>query len=139
MFDQRIWDLKDQAFEWANEKLVELETARQPYHGTTNHWADIKFAELILKDNIKGGSMITAEKLAYLTSYTADELTRAIQDSGYPEDSFLTAKFLGITNGGQFCYSVQYMPTVEDDEEGLQTCKVFLSYNATHGTVTADY
>jgi hypothetical protein len=77
--------------------------------------------------------MITAETLATLTNFSAAALTRAIRDSGYIEDSFLTARFLGITNGGQFCYQVQY----EDD--GLQLSKVFLSYDPTHGTVIADY
>jgi len=53
MFDQRIWDLKTQACAWAQEKLEELESAGQPYHGSVNHWADIRFAELILQESVQ--------------------------------------------------------------------------------------
>jgi hypothetical protein len=50
MFDQRIWDLKTQACAWAQEKLGELESAGQPYHGSVDHWTDIRLAELIVKE-----------------------------------------------------------------------------------------
>jgi len=53
MFDQRIWDLKTQACAWAQEKLEELESAGQPYHGSVDHWADIRFAELILQESVQ--------------------------------------------------------------------------------------
>jgi hypothetical protein len=53
MFDQRIWDLKTQACAWAQDKLEELESAGQPYHGSVYHWADIRFAELILKEAVQ--------------------------------------------------------------------------------------
>ena len=80
--------------------------------------------------------MITADTLKTLTTFTAPALTRAIRDSGYTLDEFESAKFLGITNGGQFCYSVTY----EDiHEETMVQTKVFLTYNAAFGTVTADY
>jgi hypothetical protein len=78
--------------------------------------------------------MITAEKLATLTQFTAAALTRAIQVSGYKGDSFEGARFLGITNGGQFCYAVTYK---QDGE--LEEGKVFLTYDQAAGTVTADY
>ena len=80
--------------------------------------------------------MITADTLKTLTTFTAPALTRAIRDSGYTQDEFESAKFLGITNGGQFCYSVTY----EDiHEETMDQTKVFLTYNRAFGTVTADY
>lgn len=79
--------------------------------------------------------MITAERLATLTNFTADALTRAIQASGYRDDQFLTARFLGITNGYQFCYQVQFT----DHQQQLQTGKVFLTYDPVHGTAIADY
>jgi hypothetical protein len=78
--------------------------------------------------------MITAEALKTLTSFTAPALSRAIQDAGYKGDKFTGAKFLGITNGGQFCYLCTY--TVEG---GTDSCKVFLTYNPAEGRVTADY
>jgi len=79
--------------------------------------------------------MILAEQLNTLTSFTAPALTRAIHLAGYKGDSFTTAKFLGMTNSGQFCYKVEY----EDEDFGLLEAKVFLNYNPTTGTVAADY
>jgi predicted metalloprotease len=78
--------------------------------------------------------MITADTLKTLTSFTAPALTRAINDTGYKGDVFLSAEFLGITNGGQFCYKVSY------EEHGeLVKGKVFLTYNPAVGKVIADY
>jgi hypothetical protein len=79
--------------------------------------------------------MIVADMLKTLTTFTAPALTRAIRDAGYKNDSFLSAEFVGITNGGQFCYGVSY----EDEDEGLQTTKVFLTYDPTAGRVSIDY
>jgi hypothetical protein len=78
--------------------------------------------------------MITAEKLETLTTFTAAALTRAINLAGYKGDMFTSAKFLGITNGGQFCYWVVFHV-----EGGTDSTKVYLSYNPTDGTVKADY
>jgi hypothetical protein len=78
--------------------------------------------------------MITADKLQTLTTFTAPALTRAINDTGYKGDYFQTAEFLGITNGGQFCYSVTYTEHGE-----LVKGKVFLTYNPAVGKVVADY
>jgi hypothetical protein len=78
--------------------------------------------------------MITADTLKTLTSFTAPALTRAIQDAGYKKDSFSRAEFVGITNGGQFCYDVDY-----DDFGELTRGKVFLTYDPTVGRVSADY
>jgi hypothetical protein len=79
--------------------------------------------------------MITAEKLATLTQFSAAALTRAIRDAGYKEDHFLSARFIGITNGGQFCYQTQY----KDIDGDLALGKVFLTYNQSTGTVKVDY
>jgi hypothetical protein len=78
--------------------------------------------------------MITAEKLETLTTFTAGALTRAINLAGYKGDVFTSAKFLGITNAGQFCYWVVFHV-----EGGTDSTKVFLTYNPTDGTVKADY
>ena len=78
--------------------------------------------------------MITADTLKTLTTFTAPALTRAIHDAGFKKDSFTSAKFVGMTNGNQFCYSVTYR---EHDAE--QTGKVFLSYDPVAGRVSADY
>ena len=79
--------------------------------------------------------MITADKLALLTNFPAVMLTKLIQQAGYPRDKFNTCKFLGITNGGQFCYSATY--TGFEGEE--DTTKVFLTYNQAADQVSADY
>ena len=79
--------------------------------------------------------MITAETLrhcAYLHSMTLEGLLR----KSYPKDQVLRSEFLGITNGGQFCYSVTYY---DDTLEGEVTDKVFLTYDPTAGKVIADY
>jgi hypothetical protein len=80
--------------------------------------------------------MITADTLKTLTSFTPVALARGLAQSGYTGVSFETAEFLGITNGGQFCYKVTYY-----DENGLgeTTDKVFLTYDQTMGSVKVDY
>jgi hypothetical protein len=80
--------------------------------------------------------MITADTLKTLTSFTAPALSRALDVSGYKDCVFNTAEFLGITNGGQFCYKVTY----RDERDGLDAIgKVFLTYNSGAGSVTADF
>jgi hypothetical protein len=79
--------------------------------------------------------MITAERLQTLTTFTPKALAVALAQSGYKGVSFKTAKFLGMTNAGQFCYSVTYHDEMISEEV---TDKVFLTYN-TDGYVTADY
>ena len=78
--------------------------------------------------------MIPEEKLETLTTFTAGALTRAINLAGYKGDMFTSSKFLGITNGGQFCYWVVFHV-----EGGTDSTKVFLTYNPADGTVKADY
>jgi hypothetical protein len=78
--------------------------------------------------------MITPTMLRTLTTFTADALTVAIRTSGYKRDKFTTSKFVGITNGGQFAYKVEF---IEDNKP--QVAKVFLSYDPAAGRVSADY
>lgn len=80
--------------------------------------------------------MITAEKLQTLITFTPEALARALSVSGYKGVSFETAKFLGITNAGQFCYSVSYF---DENLGGEAQDKVFLSYDPSAGSVKADY
>ena len=70
--------------------------------------------------------MITAEKLQQLTTYKCDMLSRATGEN------FTGAKFLGITNGYQFCYLCTF-PV----EGGTDSTKVFITYNPTEGSVIA--
>lgn len=79
--------------------------------------------------------MITAYKINKLGSLGTAQLTQAIQRNGYPNDTFLDSKFLGITNGKQFAYEVLYFDTAED-----QDCytKIFVDLNDSEEAV-ADY
>lgn len=78
--------------------------------------------------------MITADTLKTLTSFTAPALQRALgkKATGY---DFKGATFLGITNGGQFCYSVVYG---SEDFEGTDSTKVYLTYDQVEGAVSVD-
>jgi hypothetical protein len=78
--------------------------------------------------------MITADKLALLTNFPAVMLTVAARDAGYAGPEFTSCKFLGITNGGQFCYTVVYHV-----KGGTDSTKIFLTYDPTTDTVFADY
>jgi len=78
--------------------------------------------------------MITADTLEVLTSYSPQYLTKAAQNAGYNGPVFTSCKFLGITNGGQFCYKAVF-PV----KGGTDSTKVFLSYDHTEDRVIADY
>lgn len=78
--------------------------------------------------------MITAEKLTLLSSLGTNMLTTVLGNSGYKDCKFKSAKFLGLTNGKQFCYSVTFR---EDDMD--QTGKVFVSYDSVNDSITADF
>jgi hypothetical protein len=75
--------------------------------------------------------MITPDKLKELTSYVAPQLTKLAKDAGYKGPAFSSCKFLGITNGGQFCYMAVFLC-----EGGTDSTKVFLTHTA--GRVIAD-
>ena len=76
--------------------------------------------------------MITPDKLKELISYNAPTLTRLAKESGYPGPAFSSCKFLGITNGGQFCYQAVFLV-----QGGTDSTKVFLTHVG--GRVTVDY
>ena len=77
--------------------------------------------------------MITADTLEVLTDFGPLYLTRAAQDAGYRGPNFTACKFLGITNGGQFCYTAVF-PV----KGGTDSTKVFLSYDHDEDRVIAD-
>ena len=78
--------------------------------------------------------MITADKLETLTTFTAAALQRAVGKAAKGVE-FTGSKFLGITTGGQFCYSVVFRC---DSFEGTDSTKVYLTYDPAEGRVTAD-
>jgi hypothetical protein len=71
--------------------------------------------------------VITADKLALLTNMPSAMLEQALPVKGRPR--LQSARFLGITNGHEFCYSVV-------DTDGGQG-KVFLRYDPTADRVSA--
>ena len=75
--------------------------------------------------------MITADKLKTLSTFTTEALHRALGKAAR-DYTFTGSKFLGLTNGGQFCYHV-----VHEVKGGSDSVKVFLSYDITEGRVTA--
>ena len=59
--------------------------------------------------------MITAQELRRLSELTASKLSALLG----PKTSFESAEFLGLTNGGQFCYKVVV--------DGGELAKVFVT------------
>lgn len=78
--------------------------------------------------------MLTAEKLTILTTCGPTMLAQILGASGYKDAKFKTARFLGMTNGGQFCYTVTYK-----GDEGDETGKVFVTYDHANDTMLADF
>jgi hypothetical protein len=70
--------------------------------------------------------MITAEKLALLTKMPTFMLENSLPEKARVR--IYTARFLGITNGGEFCYSVSLANEVQG--------KVFLRYDPAVDQVT---
>lgn len=64
--------------------------------------------------------MIPAEYIQRCAYLSNTDLELLLQKS-YPEDRVLHSNFVGITNGRQFCYSIQY-----PGEDGLEQGKVFV-------------
>lgn len=79
--------------------------------------------------------MILANEITKYTELDRYEISNILADSGYRGCSFNSVKFLGLTNSGNFCYSVKYF---DDAGEGEETSKVFVSKNAT-GSMTAEF
>ena len=75
--------------------------------------------------------MITADKLKFLTSFSPSALQQSVGIKGV---TFTGAQFLGITNGGEFCYLVVYRAP---SFEGTDSTKVVLSYDPRADKVSA--
>ena len=76
--------------------------------------------------------MITADKLKTLTTFTHHALQMALGRAA-TDYEFTGAKFLGLTNGNQFCYFV-----VHAVKGGTDSAKVFLTYDPAANKVIAD-
>jgi len=80
--------------------------------------------------------MITEYKIRKLAYLDTQSLEAAVQKN-HPEDRFIQSKFLGITNGGQFCYQIGYQDP-DLNGQGLTYCKVFVDLD-THEEPVADF
>ena len=61
-------------------------------------------------------------------------LTAGIRKTGYKNDQFVKSEFLGMTNGGEFCYKVEY---IKDND--IRRTKVFVKYDSENDTAKVDY
>ena len=83
----------------------------------------------------RSADMITVDTLrrcAWLSGVHLEELLR----KSYPEDVILGADFVGISNGGQFCYNVTHPDG--DSPTGVARSKVFV-WQESNGEIRADY
>jgi hypothetical protein len=82
--------------------------------------------------------MLTADKVKVLTTLDSEVLTGLVKGAfAKRKDKFKTAKFLGITNGNQFCYQVTFQSSHEKDK--IETGKVFVTYDNVNHRITADF
>jgi len=79
--------------------------------------------------------MILAAELEKYITLDRYELRGVLERSGYTGITFESVKFLGLTNGSDFCYSVKFF---DDAGTGEQTGKVYVKKAAT-GDMIADY
>ena len=77
--------------------------------------------------------MLTAQQVNEIVNYTAEDLTKLIQQS-HTSDKFLTAKLLGLNNVSQFVFSATWYNEETDSED---TVKVFVGRR--NGLLTAAY
>ena len=75
--------------------------------------------------------MITAETIQRLMTYNAPTLNSMCRANGYKGPAFSSCRFLGLTNGGQFCYMAVFLV-----EGGTDSTKVYVNYEA--GNIRAE-
>lgn len=80
--------------------------------------------------------MILADTLKVLTTMGQRDLARVLDASGYTGQSFKASEFVGITNGGEFAYRVEYY---DDSSTGRTFDKVFVRYDQTNHAITAGF
>ena len=76
--------------------------------------------------------MVLKSHVNELVNMDAAGLSKIARQTGYKDATFLDCTFVGITNGGDFCYNVTY----KDYEYGA--CKVYVWRDAT-GEYVAEF
>ena len=61
-------------------------------------------------------------------------LTAGIRKTGYKKGQFVKSEFLGMTNGGKFCYKVEYI-----QGNDVHRTKVLVNYDSENDTAKVDY
>ena len=77
--------------------------------------------------------MITPEALKTLISYNGPTLNSLARENGYKGPAFSSCRFLGITNGGQFCYLAVFLV-----EGGTDSTKVFVTHTGSRVIAEVD-
>ena len=80
--------------------------------------------------------MISAANIQYFTTLSPKHLNAIGYSSGYKDVKIRSAEFLGLTNGGEFCYSATFYDDVQDEEI---TAKVFVSYDPASDRASLDF
>lgn len=77
--------------------------------------------------------MISASNLKRLSTLDSEVLTGLVKGAyARRKDKYTSAQFLGLTNGGEFCYSVTFKL-----EEGTGQAKVFVKLDPATDRVSA--
>ena len=79
--------------------------------------------------------MILAAELKKYTSLDSYELCYLLDLNGYPNMNLNSSKFLGVTDNGDFCYSIKYF---DDHRDGEQSGKVYVKRDTT-GAMSAEF
>lgn len=80
--------------------------------------------------------MILADTLKVLTTMTPAGLAQVLKASGFTGQSFKSTEFVGITNGGEFAYRVEYH---DESDTGRTFDKVFVKYDQRDHAITAGF
>ncbi len=81
--------------------------------------------------------MILAETVRSLVNMSRQDLSEALARSGYRDCKFTGSEFLGITNGGNFCYRVTFPDEYTPGQ--MAHIKVFVKFNPVDRAVTAEF
>jgi len=79
---------------------------------------------------------LTPETLKQITTLGPYALSKLLAIGGYDENSFISAKFLGMNNANEFCYGVEFHDSIEGN---IQKGKVYVRYDHVAKRFSADY
>ena len=83
--------------------------------------------------------MINKDKITSLTNLGRKDLAYILSESGYTGVSFEDARFLGLTESGDFVYLTAFYDDGGGPEDQLEQGKVYVKYNHKTGKLSADY